>query len=387
MQVRYIDKALAAAEMERIGVSRAGIRIMKDKCEVLCLKVDGLTMPAANILKQEMLAIGGDAALERDAVYGGERTTSALLMATSRQYRRLIERLPQQPFKLAQLAGEVAALLDARTARPEIVLADGRVLAADKPLLMGILNVTPDSFHDGGCYFDTEAALVQVDKLIAAGADIIDIGGASSRPGHTPLSAEEEWLRLQPLLTQLQQQGCAVPLSVDTDQVAVARAALEHGVDIINYVGGDLNDEIFALAAATKAPLVLMHRAGTEGEHGDICAEVADYFRAAMARGVELGMDKRQFILDPGPGFNKSVEENLQLMQNLSSFAAFGLPLLSAFSHKRFISAISGGDTAAGNAAAAVWSLMQGAMLLRVHDVAELRPVVDAAWAIKGESR
>lgn len=244
------------------------------------------------------------------------------------------------------------------------------LLAENRPLLMGILNITPDSFHDGGRFLDAENAKIQMKRLIDDGADIIDIGAASSRPGHIPVSAEEEWARLAPVLEHAGE--CPCLLSVDTDKLDVAEKALAAGVDILNYTGGLLDDDIFRLAARTGAPLIWMHRWGEEGSHDDVVAEVEAFFREGIERGLSLGMKREQIILDPGPGFGKNVAENIAVMAAIPRFLAFGCPLLMAFSHKRFIAALSGeekGNTPLGNLAAAAYCVEQGAHILRLHDL------------------
>ncbi|MDO4733377.1 MAG: dihydropteroate synthase, partial [Bacillota bacterium] len=207
-------------------------------------------------------------------------------------------------------------------------------------LLMGILNLTPDSFHDGGAYVQRDAALSRLRFLQAAGAQILDLGAMSSRPGHSPVSAEEEISRLSLLLSRPVEQ--APLLSVDTDKPEVAAYALEHGVGLINDCSGLLQRELYILAARWQVPLVVMHRMGQEGQHGDICREVLDFFRESLSFGKSLGLSEQQFIFDPGLGFNKNYEENLELMKALPAFCGLGRPILLGFSHKRFISHISG---------------------------------------------
>lgn len=247
-------------------------------------------------------------------------------------------------------------------------------------LLMGILNLTPDSFHDGGRYDQKEKALEQLLHLKNNGAQIVDLGAMSSRPGHAFVPAEEEIARLSLLL---EQELPDHPLfSVDTDKAEVAAYALEHGVQIINDCSGLLQADMYRLAASSSAPLIVMHRQGEEGRHTDVCREVLDFFRECISFGKRYGVQEQQFILDPGLGFNKNVEENLQLMAALPEFSALGHPVLLGFSHKRFISGISGEPPAqspGGNLAAAVYGLLHGASILRMHDLELLRPLLQAA--------
>lgn len=252
------------------------------------------------------------------------------------------------------------------------------LLQTKRPLLMGVLNITPDSIHDGGCYFSEQAAIAQLDALIAQGADIVDIGGASSRPGHNPVCPEEEWRRLSLVIDFCQQRP--VLFSVDTDQLSVAEKALAHGADILNYSGGKLDEEFFQLVAQYGVPMILMHRQGKEGCHENVVEEILTFFQQGIAMGLSLGMKKEQFVLDPGPGFNKDVQENIALMAAIPQFLALGYPLLMAFSHKRFIAALSGekpGSAPLGNLAAAAFCVDRGAHILRMHDITPLKRILD----------
>lgn len=254
-------------------------------------------------------------------------------------------------------------------------------LAMRRPLLMGVLNITPDSFHDGGLYMTRSAARSRLRQLLNQGADIVDMGGASSRPGHRPLPAEEEWRRIQPLLEGARDIPALV--SVDTEQLAVAEAALAAGADMLNYTGGRLEREIFAAAARHKAYLVVMERQGEEGRRPQVVEEAESFFREAIALGESLGLERRHIILDPGPGFGKDVHESALVMSALPRFRTFGCPLLAAYSHKRFIAAQSGerpGNTPIGNRWAATEYTRLGADILRVHEVADTKQALGEAW-------
>lgn len=252
-----------------------------------------------------------------------------------------------------------------------------------RPLCMGILNITPDSFHDGGAYLDPAAALAQMTRLVDMGADLIDIGGMSSRPGHTELSAAAEWARLEPVLRQAAR-VCPAPLSVDTDKAEVAEAALAHGVSVINYCGGRQNAQIYALAAQSKAPLIVMHRAGTAGAHDEIVEEVAGFFRVSLQAAEMAGVQPWQLVFDPGLGFEKDIAENLALLRATPQLAAMGRPLLLGYSHKRFVAALSGerhGAAPLGNCALAAYAVLHGAHIVRVH---EAEPFVAIARTLSG---
>lgn len=244
-------------------------------------------------------------------------------------------------------------------------------VAAGRPLVMGILNITPDSFHDGGRFFSASKALEQARLLAKAGADIIDIGAASSRPGYQPVSAAEELARLLPVLEALKQSELP-PLSVDTDKLAVAQAAVERGVSIINDTSGDLGSGCFELAADKDLPLMVMHRQGGEPSR-DIVGEVEEFFKAALVKAETVGLPPRLLIFDPGLGFNKSLAENAALIEAIPRLAGLGRPLLIGYSHKRYAASLCGekpGQAPEGNALLARRVSRLGAAIVRVHEVA-----------------
>ena len=248
----------------------------------------------------------------------------------------------------------------------------GSPAARTRPLVMGILNITPDSFHDGGRFFDASSAVIQALALAEAGADIIDIGAASSRPGYIPVSAGEELARLLPVLDALANETLP-PLSIDTDKLAVAEAAVDRGVAMINDTSGDLESGCFELAAAKELPLIVMHRLRKDAEE-DIVSEVEEFFESALTKAQSAGLSERLLVFDPGLGFNKSIEENLALLDAIPRLALLGRPLLIGYSHKRLAASLAGerpGCAPKGNAILARKVSDLGAHIVRVHDVKE----------------
>lgn len=243
---------------------------------------------------------------------------------------------------------------------------------------MGVLNVTPDSFSDGGEFFATEAAVRHGQEMSRSGAEIIDVGGESSRPGAHPVSPNEEKERVLPVLKELAQ---TVPahLSIDTWKASVARVALEAGAVIINDITGGRGDPgMFALAAEKCAALIIMHMQGTpetmqlNPTYQDVVAEVADFFRQQFALAVRLGIDPTCIAFDPGIGFGKTPAQNLELLANLSRLRVDDRPIVVGVSRKSFLGKITGAPFARGDATVAMTSLLRerGAHVLRVHDVA-----------------
>jgi dihydropteroate synthase len=272
-------------------------------------------------------------------------------------------------------------------------------------LVMGTLNVTPDSFSDGGKYADLESALARALEIEAEGADILDIGGESTRPGSKPVSAEEEIDRVMPVIEGLRGR-LRIPLSVDTTKSEVARAAVQAGAEIINDVSGLRFDPAVAdVAAETGAALVLMHSRGAAGMMhqqppvGDVFADVIGGLRLSIEEATRRGAPRERIILDPGVGFGKTPEQNLQLIDRLDRVVTeFGLPVLLGPSRKSFIKialdkALSGAarddlrERVAGTAATVVIGVLRGASIVRVHDVGVMLAVTRMAEAVVASSR
>jgi dihydropteroate synthase len=248
-------------------------------------------------------------------------------------------------------------------------------------MIIGVVNVTPDSFSDGGEFFDWRRAVEHARRLAEDGAQIIDIGGESTRPGAEPISAEEELARVLPVITELRKQTAAL-VSIDTMKTAVARGALDAGASIINDVtGGRADPEMLALAGERDAAIILMHMQGTPQtmqvapRYDDVVAEVADFFRQQYSRALDCGIDPMAMAFDPGIGFGKSLEHNIELLRNLPKLRCESRPLVVGVSRKGFIGKLIGSSAMADRKAPTIafTALLRdrGANVLRVHDVAE----------------
>ncbi|WP_052297189.1 dihydropteroate synthase [Marinithermus hydrothermalis] len=256
---------------------------------------------------------------------------------------------------------------------------------------MGVLNVTPDSFSDGGRYLTVEAALLQARRMIAEGADLIDLGGESTRPGAQPVPVEEEKRRVLPLLEALLELG--VPISVDTRKPEVAQAALELGAHLLNDVTGLRDARMLELAARYRVPVVIMHMPVPDPQtmmqhahYDDVVAEVKAFLARQAARAIEAGVP--QVVLDPGIGFGKRLEHNLELIRRLDELAALGHPVLLGASRKRMIGELTGVEAPAervlGTVAAHLYGAARGAHILRVHDVRAHREALAVWEALEG---
>ncbi|MEI6564827.1 MAG: dihydropteroate synthase [bacterium] len=269
-----------------------------------------------------------------------------------------------------------------------------------RPLVMGILNVTPDSFSDGGRYQGTDAAIRHGMAMAEAGADVIDVGGESTRPGAAPVEADDEIRRVIPVIRALARAFAAMPdspvLSVDTSKAMVARLAVEAGACILNDVTALEGDPAMAgVARDTGAGVILMHRRGDpatmqrDPRYGDVVADVVAYLADRLSAVKAAGLAADTMALDPGIGFGKTVEHNVKLLAGLQQMAALGRPVVIGVSRKSFIGKITGRDSdhrLAGSLAGAVWAAMRGAHVWRVHDVAESADAARMVGALREET-
>lgn len=389
--LRITTQDEAEHELRRIGVDPVGIVSMATKMQTRCIHLPRLQCRQANILKQEMLALGGDAAVARGSVACSIKTTDVILIGTEKQLHKLCKKLVLQPFDLPALAVELSAVLTHITSAPATWRTARRNLELTRPLIMGILNVTPDSFSDGALYLDPQQAFEQAQEMIAAGADIIDIGGESTRPGAEPVLAQEEAARIIPVITRLAKTIDCV-ISVDTWKSDVAQEAMAAGAEIINDISGFTFDRKLAdVVSKTGSGVVLMHTRGTPGTmqhdtgYDDLMGEIIQGLRNSVETAVTAGIERERIAVDPGIGFGKGTQGNLEILRRLHEFGSLGLPLLVGTSRKSFIGAITGrkiDDRIYGTAATVALAVAHGASILRVHDVRAMRDVADVAHAI-----
>ncbi len=395
------DPPTIRTELERIGAEAAGREIMLNKARFLAVRLDGVPCVAANVLKQEMLARGGDCAVHRDCVTLERDTTPVLLLGTLAQFDDLISKLAQQGFGLPEVGRQIADLLaDLHRPRGPLQLGPYTLPVGERTLVMGIINMTPDSFSGDALGDDVEAAVAQAWRMKEEGADIVDVGGMSTRPGSDPVPVEEEMRRVLPVIERLAgPQGVGLPISVDTYRAEVARAALDAGALIINDITGLHHDPALAeLAARYGAGLVLMHIKGTpktmqqNPHYDDLLGEVMAYLREGVDRAVSCGVNKERIWVDPGIGFGKTLEHNLELLRRLGELRSLGCAILVGTSRKSFIGRVlaplRGGELpppserVVGTGATLAVSIAHGANIVRVHDVAHAMQVVRVADAI-----
>lgn len=377
--------------LKHIGSDPGGIALMAGKAVGRAIKLEGVPLRVAHILKQEMLAAGGDAAVHRDVITNGIEATDIMLLGTVRQLEKVANKLLAQPFGLKDIGKALKELLSTLEPRkPRILNCRGKELTlGERTLIMGILNVTPDSFSDGGKFYHLENALEQAEKLIADGADILDIGAESTRPGHKEVSAEEEWSRLEPVLKELVGR-ISVPISIDTYKAEVAAKAIEAGANIINDIWGLQRDpDMPKTVGDYQVPVIVMHNQdGTE--YRNMMGEIFSFLRHSIHLAEENGLSGDQIILDPGIGFGKTTEQNLEVMARLDEFRALGHPVLLGTSRKSMIGntlKLPVEERLEGTLATSVLGVVAGMDMIRVHDVKDNVRAIKMADAIMRAQR
>jgi len=386
------DLEEAARQIEAVGVDPTGIELMRGKALHFNLKVEGINPRTANILKQEMLSLGGDVALDGRGLDCSAQSTDGLLMGSQKQFEKLIQKLDSYPH-LRQI-GQTLREAFQNIFKSHFTLRCRRRTfhLGERTLLMGVLNITPDSFSDGGLFFDKTKAIAHGLKMVEEGADIIDIGGESTRPGSKPLGLEEELRRVLPVIEALSKET-DVPISIDTYKSEVARRAIEAGAEIINDISGlHFDPELARVAAKENTPVVLMHIRGTpetmqkDVHYGSLFSEIIAYLNEGIRRVESAGVAPEQIVVDPGIGFGKTLEDNLLLIKHLSEFRILGKPILLGTSRKSFIGKILDAQPdqrLEGTLSSIAIGVLNGAHIIRSHDVLQAKRAIAVADAIR----
>lgn len=381
IEVKFLsERKEVEEELKKIGCSKRGMEIMSRKAITRLIKVRNLDPRAANILKQECLAVGGDAALAWDSISSNSRKTDALIIATLAQYPILLNKLKEQPFSLKKLSYEIEkALTNIEGYLPKVKIAGKEFDFRKRTYIMGILNVTPDSFSGDGIYKNPELAVEKAKRMVAEGADIIDVGGESSRPFSKRISAEEELERVIPVIEELRKH-IDVPISIDTYKPEVAEEAIKAGASIVNDIFGLRKEGMVDVVSRHKAYVIIMHMKGTPENmqinptYHDVVAEILEFLEKQVNFAIENGIPKERIMIDPGIGFGKTVEHNLEIIRHLKEFKILGCPILIGVSRKSFIGKVLNLDVSErleGTLAAVAASVLNGANIVRVHDVKE----------------
>lgn len=391
VEIRNLNDA--ASVFKKIGVDPYGIGAMAPKTINLNILLEKQPCKVANIIKQEMLSLGGDAAVARGSVACSLPQSDVLIMGTQKQILSLAKKIEHQPFGLHLIAQNILETIK-NISRKEFVLKTSKrkITLGKKTLVMGILNVTPDSFSDGGCYCSCEEAFERGCQMAEEGADMIDIGGESTRPGSVAVPVNIELKRVIPVIEGLIKK-IKVPLSIDTKKARVAKLAVEAGAEIINDISALNSDRHMARTVQeTSAAVVLMHMRGKPSnmQKGDIgydnlMSDIADYLKKSADKALKYGVPKDSIVIDPGIGFGKTVEDNYRIIRHLSELKVLGLPILIGTSRKSFIGKVTGEDPRQrkeGTAATVAAAIMNGCHIIRVHDVAAMKKVAAVTDAI-----
>jgi dihydropteroate synthase len=381
--------------LQGLRVDPYGIEIMFPKGISHLVRINAISCIAANILKQEMLSLGGDAALPRAVLTGGLKKTDCILMGSLSQFNRLQEKLKLQPFNLNVLGKELSGVLANYRQDAFFIDAGGYKLALSRrTCVMGILNLTPDSFSGDGMYRSAgtgkDAIRAYAEDMVAGGARILDVGGESSRPGSKKVMVKEEIARTIPVIQYLVKK-IKVPISIDTSKPEVARQALDSGACMVNDISGLRDDAMLTVVSRSHAAVVIMHMKGRPRTmqrnpvYKSLIDDIIDYLKNAVARAEEAGIAGNKIIIDPGIGFGKTLEHNLEIVRRLREFKILGKPILAGPSRKSFIGKLLNAQPqrrVSGTIASCVLAAANGANIVRVHDVTEAAEALRVSDAI-----
>jgi len=385
--------------MFKLGVSREGIKILSPKAVYLGFKIEGIKSWEANIIKQHLLSLGSDAAVERSALVK-DIETAAFVFGNLSQLEKFCQKLKNQPFNLKEISRSISFYLDSLHKKEFVFHARDKRLKIKKPLICGIINITDDSFSGDGLLSKAansfskikKTALRKCEQMIKDGAEIIDIGGASSRPFSRQIKDTEEIKRVIPILGAIRKRFRKVPISVDTHKYIVAKKAVDEGVDIVNDITalrGDLR--MASLIKKHKLGCVLMHMKGTpktmqiNPSYKDVVEEELSFFKERLNFCSEQKIRNEQIFIDPGIGFGKRTGDNTKIINELYKFKIFGLPIFLGLSRKSFIGKVlnvEAENRLTGTITASVISLIRGANVLRVHDVSQTAQAMKIASKI-----
>ena len=407
-RIIYIENLHSAIEeIRKVGVDAGSLPWLAPKAVHIKVRIDNVSSFAANVIKQEMLGKGGDVAVNRGVAGCTVEKTSILIMGTLKQYKSLVAKLYVQAPSLKEIAKELEQLVaNVENGKPKIFeCGKYRLPLGEKTYTMGILNVTPDSFSDGGLYYQKEAAIKHAKEMVANGADIIDVGGESTRlsciyynniakdqakgvnadsandaaqPGYQGLDPFEEINRIVPVIEVLAKE-LSVPISVDTSKAIVAQRALEAGASIVNDVWGFQRDEDLAKVVSDfSAGAILMHHK-IEPRYDDVMGDIIKYLRNSISIAEKAGIRRENIMIDPGIGFGKTTEHSLEVMRRLKELETLAVPVLVGSSRKSMIGNVLElpfNERIEGTAATVTLAIANGADVVRVHDVKEMSRVI-----------
>lgn len=397
-EIKFRDSKELAEALRALGADIRSLPFFDNRREIKSLYLPGVDVRAANVIKQEMLSRGGDAAVHAHAVDCGVRESDVILFGTAKQIEFLADKLETMPWwgfpKTVKKLRE--ALCSFSRKHSVVILPSGNSLSLGKrTLLMSIINLSDDSFHsESRTYGNVDAAVARALEHAENGADMIDLGAESTRPGASRISENEEIGRMIPAIRAIRGNLPLMPISVDTTRKNVAKAALEAGADIVNDISGlTFEPEVARIAADHGAMLIIMHMRGTPETMGSMCGygnllkEINDFFEERIETAISSGVDPDKIVLDPGIGFAKDHNQNLFLIKHLESFCIHSKPILIGASRKGSVGKATGSAETEGRlegtlavSAICAWS---GADIVRIHDTKENKKAVMMAEAIR----
>ncbi|HPP16294.1 MAG TPA: dihydropteroate synthase [Dictyoglomaceae bacterium] len=381
-------------EIEKVDAYPDSFPIFEKKSKIIPLKLYDISSPTANILKQEMLSLGGDLVVHKNVVNCKVEKTDVIFLGTLKQYELLIKKIERQKyFDIPRVLKELQDYLEKRKVE-SIETLWGKKLNFNRTLIMGVINVTPNSFYAGSRKEKIEEILKTASDMVENGVDIIDIGGESTRPGSEPVSEEEELNRVIPAIEVIRENFPDLVISIDTYRAKVAKEALEKGADMVNDISGLMFDkELVKVIADSKAPLILMHIKGTPENmqqnpyYDDVIKEIIEYFLERMEFAESFGVDLSKVIIDPGIGFGKRYEDNLEILARLRELKSLKKPILIGASRKAFIGKALGDippeERLEGTLGITALCVLNDVDIVRVHDVKENKRVIKVLEAIK----
>ena len=371
--IRKITPESAEKVIQDIGFDESYIRQALSKYKFNLYKIHDLTCPQSSIIKQLALSIGADAAIHREVLTCKVDKTDILIGCTDSQLKTLCEKLKKQPFKLAKLSENLLEILN-KTPK-QIKIREKTFDWSQKTYIMGILNVTPDSFSDGGKFNTPEKAFEQAKILIQSGADIIDIGGETTKPFSKEVSPDEELKRVLPIIKKIREFDKNIPISIDTRHSLMAKEAIKAGADIINDVSGfDWDSNMITVASELQAPVVIMHSLSSPetmqidpAYEKNIIDAIYKSLSDKVQKAISSGIKPENIIIDPGIGFGKTLEHNIEIIKRINEFKTLGCALLVGVSRKSLIN-LPAEEKEEANIALNSYLASQGVNIIRVHD-------------------
>ena len=374
------DRDRVYTELLRIGVDPYAMQ-MADKGEQLNVVITDVKHSQANLIKQESLASGMDTAVKRGVITASVDLSDIMIMGDLNDYDRLLKRLKLQKPILKEIPEILEKFINSE--RTNYFITRGEKVSLDTPLLMGIMNCTPDSFSDRDRFLTEDEQSIRIKTMIEEGADIVDIGGASSRPNADEITSDEEISRISTAVKISSESNLF--MSIDTNNYLTAKYAITHGAKIINDINGLEDDNMARLVADSKVAVVIMHKRGNSKEmidmtnYQNLIHDIKVYFSERIEKALKFGVDMKSIILDVGFGFSKTYEQNLQLLRYLKEFKSFGLPILSGLSNKSTIGVATGRDInqrAYGSVSADTIALLGGTDIVRSHNIRATRDAI-----------